>query len=99
MNYEVRHHHVESTVGKGKLPSVTFFHRHAVPDPSIAAFSRTEPARLRSEEHTSELQSRSDLVCRLLLEKKSIPKDREVFRRVVLQFECSKVRVASDVLA
>src|SRR5256712_9971052 len=27
-------------------------------------------ARFRSEEHTSELQSRSDLVCRLLLEKK-----------------------------
>src|SRR2546421_4315168 len=27
-------------------------------------------SRLRSEEHTSELQSRSDLVCRLLLEKK-----------------------------
>src|SRR2546421_2578174 len=26
--------------------------------------------RFRSEEHTSELQSRSDLVCRLLLEKK-----------------------------
>src|SRR2546421_3822611 len=26
--------------------------------------------RTRSEEHTSELQSRSDLVCRLLLEKK-----------------------------
>src|SRR2546421_2367586 len=30
---------------------------------------KMEPAR-RSEEHTSELQSRSDLVCRLLLEKK-----------------------------
>src|SRR2546421_8538641 len=28
------------------------------------------PFRMRSEEHTSELQSRSDLVCRLLLEKK-----------------------------
>src|SRR5206468_10820567 len=28
--------------------------------------------RNRSEEHTSELQSRSDLVCRLLLEKKNI---------------------------
>src|SRR2546421_2632678 len=28
------------------------------------------PAATRSEEHTSELQSRSDLVCRLLLEKK-----------------------------
>src|SRR5206468_8161689 len=27
---------------------------------------------IRSEEHTSELQSRSDLVCRLLLEKKKI---------------------------
>src|SRR5438132_1861363 len=29
-----------------------------------------ELARVRSEEHTSELQSHSDLVCRLLLEKK-----------------------------
>src|SRR2546428_6473081 len=28
----------------------------------------------RSEEHTSELQSRSDLVCRLLLEKKKLNK-------------------------
>src|SRR2546421_8770120 len=30
---------------------------------------------LRSEEHTSELQSRSDLVCRLLLEKKKKKKN------------------------
>src|SRR5438132_7406709 len=29
----------------------------------------------RSEEHTSELQSHSDLVCRLLLEKKKILRD------------------------
>src|SRR5438034_4369633 len=29
-----------------------------------------QPVRVRSEEHTSELQSHSDLVCRLLLEKK-----------------------------
>src|SRR5260221_8053068 len=29
------------------------------------------PAEPRSEEHTSELQSHSDLVCRLLLEKKN----------------------------
>src|SRR2546430_9910558 len=28
--------------------------------------------RLRSEEHTSELQSQSNLVCRLLLEKKNV---------------------------
>src|SRR5439155_25190951 len=31
---------------------------------------RLRPAGLRSEEHTSELQSRGHLVCRLLLEKK-----------------------------
>src|SRR5438132_14385013 len=30
----------------------------------------TRATRMRSEEHTSELQSHSDLVCRLLLEKK-----------------------------
>src|SRR5260221_7843376 len=30
----------------------------------------TSPSWVRSEEHTSELQSHSDLVCRLLLEKK-----------------------------
>src|SRR2546421_7310486 len=34
-------------------------------------------ARSRSEEHTSELQSRSDLVCRLLLEKKKKMKRKE----------------------
>src|SRR5699024_11995584 len=33
---------------------------------------RRIPATTRSEEHTSELQSRFDLVCRLLLEKKKI---------------------------
>src|SRR2546430_13716387 len=31
----------------------------------------TAHARVRSEEHTSELQSQSNLVCRLLLEKKN----------------------------
>src|SRR2546421_2863758 len=33
----------------------------------------------RSEEHTSELQSRSDLVCRLLLEKKNTNERKTVF--------------------
>src|SRR5438874_10736533 len=40
-------------------------------------------AEVRSEEHTSELQSRRDLVCRLLLEKKkksSCPNDRPISR-------------------
>src|SRR5690625_5421780 len=34
-------------------------------------FPSTARLRLRSEEHTSELQSRGHLVCRLLLEKKN----------------------------
>src|SRR3712207_3581111 len=34
-------------------------------------FSSTEMSKVRSEEHTSELQSRQYLVCRLLLEKKN----------------------------
>src|SRR2546428_2604676 len=37
---------------------------------SFRSFGARSSLRLRSEEHTSELQSRSDLVCRLLLEKK-----------------------------
>src|SRR5260221_5281255 len=38
----------------------------------IVTYSAAVP-KARSEEHTSELQSHSDLVCRLLLEKKNIP--------------------------
>src|SRR2546429_6851160 len=39
--------------------------------PTLATRSRgSSSGRLRSEEHTSELQSRLHLVCRLLLEKK-----------------------------
>src|SRR5690349_20883486 len=34
--------------------------------------TRRSPCTSRSEEHTSELQSRRDLVCRLLLEKKNL---------------------------
>src|SRR6266508_5292005 len=40
--------------------------------PRRAACPASSPARSRSEEHTSELQSRGHLVCRLLLEKKKI---------------------------
>src|SRR6266508_5976430 len=45
-----------------KMPSTS--------DSSIPASSRALRAASRSEEHTSELQSRGHLVCRLLLEKK-----------------------------
>src|SRR5690606_41485700 len=38
----------------------------------VAFQSDLAPFQLRSEEHTSELQSRENLVCRLLLEKKKV---------------------------
>src|SRR5690349_23552322 len=43
---------------------------HASPMFRILARTAPSTALSRSEEHTSELQSRRDLVCRLLLEKK-----------------------------
>src|SRR5207247_10721112 len=44
-------------------------------DTALAA-TRAKSDFLRSEEHTSELQSRVDLVCRLLLEKKKKQKNK-----------------------
>src|SRR5690349_23296036 len=44
--------------------------RRRARSPSTTRCSERAPGR-RSEEHTSELQSRRDLVCRLLLEKKN----------------------------
>src|SRR5579871_3800383 len=49
---------------------------------------RHREAGRRSEEHTSELQSRRDLVCRLLLEKKKA--ERVVWRSQVRGWECSR---------
>src|SRR3712207_7725676 len=40
--------------------------------PQLGWIDPHQPRELRSEEHTSELQSRQYLVCRLLLEKKKI---------------------------
>src|SRR5688572_27769968 len=51
--------------------SVDFLESLNVPCYKIASFENTDvPLLKRSEEHTSELQSQSNLVCRLLLEKK-----------------------------
>src|SRR5207253_11450898 len=42
--------------------------------PGVTDQTNVQPAaKMRSEEHTSELQSRGHLVCRLLLEKKNQP--------------------------
>src|SRR5438034_8079340 len=50
---------LKSGIGAGKIVPVL-----------CAGASRSIGSHPRSEEHTSELQSHSDLVCRLLLEKK-----------------------------
>src|SRR6266496_3307952 len=55
------------------FPYTTLFRSLAAAKPSFAdlvANLKSPTAKTRSEEHTSELQSRRDLVCRLLLEKK-----------------------------
>src|SRR5688572_31348742 len=44
---------------------------------SESSVSRLPALSVRSEEHTSELQSQSNLVCRLLLEKKKKKKKKE----------------------
>src|SRR3989449_6205807 len=57
------------------FPYTTLFRSRVIEDGRVferggVNFSRVQGSRLRSEEHTSELQSRLHLVCRLLLEKK-----------------------------
>src|SRR5690349_23602814 len=49
--------------------------RHHLPAEEAQVLLGAVQARKRSEEHTSELQSRRDLVCRLLLEKKKKKKN------------------------
>src|SRR5438034_6512949 len=54
------------------FPYTTLFRSSAAGEPMVLCgqISTCCAWRVRSEEHTSELQSHSDLVCRLLLEKK-----------------------------
>src|SRR2546422_8413767 len=63
---------------------------------SNAIFSAVCPPTVRSEEHTSELQSRLHLVCRLLLEKK---KSRFFVLVVYTVFNRMSVRLTLPVLA
>src|SRR5947207_8835005 len=60
------------------FPYTTLFRsegRDAATGPADVAEQDLQHAERRSEEHTSELQSHSDLVCRLLLEKKKNVED------------------------
>src|SRR5260221_8657082 len=63
------------------FPYTTLFRsaRHRLRHGLHCADPAPHQERARSEEHTSELQSHSDLVCRLLLEKKKTAKAWRVF--------------------
>src|SRR5699024_11228628 len=50
--------------------NTTMLSEHQIRDTIAKRFQVNRVENVRSEEHTSELQSRFDLVCRLLLEKK-----------------------------
>src|SRR5437762_10194405 len=73
---EPQHLHVAWTWTQGLVPYRDAFDNHAplfhlAMAPLVAAFGeRADLLVVRSEEHTSELQSPMYLVCRLLLEKK-----------------------------
>src|SRR5205085_9362719 len=74
--YTLSLHDALPICGPGRLPRLRATAQAAGPDGDgregrLEALPRRDPRRgRRSEEHTSELQSQSNLVCRLLLEKK-----------------------------
>src|SRR2546421_8016083 len=80
------------------FPYTTLFRSLVIPSASFICLMRRRmtPSEIgssptnRSEEHTSELQSRSDLVCRLLLEKK---KNRH---QTVVTDECHRVHMVAN---
>src|SRR3989442_11146506 len=59
---------VTSIQGRMPLPEATI--AYAAAKAALSNYSKALSKEVRSEEHTSELQSRPHLVCRLLLEKK-----------------------------
>src|SRR3712207_7248164 len=68
---------------------VVFGHRTPVPGPwALPAHVPVAESVIRSEEHTSELQSRQYLVCRLLLEKK---KNKQNTRYIYLIYNISYI--------
>src|SRR5690606_2080802 len=58
------------TGSNGKTVMKEWLHQLLSPDYSIVRSPKSYNSQIRSEEHTSELQSRENLVCRLLLSKK-----------------------------
>src|SRR5260221_3504529 len=71
---------VIATVNNGhmiEMQKLTPRFEKAHPDITLKWVTLEEGVLRRSEEHTSELQSHSDLVCRLLLEKKKLTRSKE----------------------
>ena len=68
---KVRQLGLENTISFAKEDCLNLSFQDESFDAVTAAFGIRNFQNLRSEEHTSELQSRFDLVCRLLLEKKN----------------------------
>src|SRR5260221_2859047 len=63
--------------------------------PSFCGSYEAQKDGMRSEEHTSELQSHSDLVCRLLLEKKKMTNNRTP-SAAAMSRSCDGVRHTPD---
>src|SRR2546427_9110759 len=61
-------------LGDGARGKIVFFNR---------PLDRSKVGTFRSEEHTSELQSQSNLVCRLLLEKKKRRKNKKKNEKLI----------------
>src|SRR2546430_10964589 len=71
VSFSVRQGEKVAIVGPSGAGKSTIFHL-------LLRFYDPSSGTIRSEEHTSELQSQSNLVCRLLLEKKNNMNDRHV---------------------
>src|SRR2546430_11112476 len=82
-----RYRAADAVPGESIRPDVSFGRfsgaRRAVPKPRPGAGGG---GRARSEEHTSELQSQSNLVCRLLLEKKNLSDGRSSPSRILYEY-------------
>src|SRR5690606_37487007 len=63
VSFQVRKGMILGIIGPNGAGKTTLFNL-------LNGFLKPDAGRVRSEEHTSELQSRENLVCRLLLEKK-----------------------------
>src|SRR5437773_3813050 len=74
-----RSHHTPGDQNERPVARHQFEQGHFLPDVSG---EKGHADHNRSEEHTSELQSHHDLVCRLLLEKKKNIAEHEVYQRI-----------------